>query len=121
MSCSASKSTQVKPIESSIEDFATKHFENARYATLGNADGSYSIVYSKYKNLEDLMANVRFFVFEEATQTIILEDSLSQGTVNWSSDFEIMVIARQVKTAEGGVIAKQTYYYDVKKKKKRME
>lgn len=112
---------EVKPIEvqsegAKMENLALSQF-GENYATKKNKTGSHFIVFKKYKKLEDLFATVKFFIFEEDSQSIIFQDELNAGSVSWHSNFKIIAISRNLKTDEDkNQQSTSTYYYDVKSK-----
>lgn len=118
--CKNSKSVQEQTQKESLENFALLHFNGKEYEVKENKEGDYAIVYRKDKKLDELMASVVFFIFEESTQSAIFQDKLNAGSVEWLSDTEIIAIARNVKV-EGNTVPKITYYYDVLKKQKRTD
>jgi len=44
---------------------------------------------------------VHFFIYDKKTESIVFEDKLEAGTVDWHSDYEIVAISR-VKNANDG-------------------
>jgi hypothetical protein len=88
------------------------------YGTKENKKKDYTIVFQQDKKLEDLISNVHFFIYDKKTESIVFEDKLEAGTVDWHSDYEIVAISR-VKNANDGTRTIREYYYDVQKREKR--
>jgi len=115
--------TSVKPIaapkeKSLMENLAVSHF-GEKYALKKNDSGNFIIVFKKYKKIEDLFATVKFFIFEVSSQSIIFQGELKAGSVNWYSDFILIATSRNMNTnGDKNQKSTQTYYYDVKKRKK---
>jgi len=61
---------------------------------------------------------VHFFIYDKKTESIVFEDKLEAGTVDWHSDYEIVAIYR-VKNANDGTRTIRECYYDVQKREKR--
>lgn len=120
MACSASKPTNGNTSKNELESLARQRY-GERYAVKQNESETYSIVLQKYKSIDELFANIRFFVFEHSTQSIILEDTLLQGSVKWYSGTEIITVTVNPKSEDEEGRSKTIYYYDVVKKKKRNE
>ena len=114
--CGSVKSTQEVDEAPSMEDVALSRFGD-KYASIENESGSHTIVFKKYKKMEDLFATVKFFVFEENSQSVIFQDELNAGSVSWYSDFEIIGTSRSSKTDQNQE-STTIYYYDVIKRKK---
>lgn len=116
ISCSSVKSieTDSRERESKMEKLAQSQFQE-KYTIKKNETGSHSIVFKKYKKLEDLFATVKFFIFEEESQSIIFQDELNAGSVSWQSDFKVIAISRNLKTNTEKKLT-STYYYNVKTK-----
>ena len=62
--------------------------------------------------------DVHFFIYDKKTESIVFEDKLEAGTVDWHSDYEIVAISR-VKNANDGTRTIRECYYDVQKREKR--
>jgi len=114
--CTGVKSIEGHDEGAKMEDLAHSHF-GENYATKKNETGSHFIVFKKYKKLEDLLATVKFFIFEEDSQSIIFQDVLNAGSISWHSDFKIIAISRNMKS-DANKKPTFTYYYDVNKKTK---
>ncbi len=115
--------TGTRPIEShdttvTMDSLALTHF-GEKYATKDNKTGSHIIVFKKYKELEDLFATVKFFIFEKSSQSILYQDELKGGSVAWYSEFKIIATSRTMKTEmTENQQSTSIYYYDVKQQKK---
>jgi len=114
--CTSVKLIEGHDEESKMENLAHSNF-GEDYATKKNESGSHFIVFKKYKKLEDLFATVKFFIFEENSQSIIFQDELNAGSISWHSDFKIIAISRYMLT-DANKKPSITYYYDVNKKTK---
>lgn len=118
MACSTSKPVNKNTSNNALESLAKQRY-GERYAVKQNESGTHSIVLQKYKSFEELFANIHFFIFENSTQSIILEDTLLRGSVKWHSDIEVITVS--ITTQSEGEVrhSKTIYYYDVVKKQKR--
>jgi len=80
--CISLKSIEGHGEEIQMENLAYSQF-GEDYVTRKNESGSHIIVFKKYKKLEDLFATVKFFIFEEDSQSIIFQDELNAGKISW--------------------------------------
>ena len=118
LNCSSTKFNK-QEIDSKIEQLAISHF-GKKYASKENSTGRYMLVWRKYKKMEEMMGTVDYFIFDKKTQKIIFEDHLNAGTVKWSSDYEIIAIARNIHTEQNSYIPKLSYIFNVIEGKKRV-
>jgi len=100
-----------------MEDLAYSHF-GEDYATRKNESGIHVIVFKKYKKLEDLFATVKFFIFEEDSQSIIFQDELNAGKISWHLDLKKNCHIYRYMLTDGNKKPSITYHYDINKKTK---
>lgn len=121
ISCVAIKPTQEQANQDTFKYLAQSQF-GENYATLKNSDASHLIVFRKYKKIEDLMASVKFFIYEIESESIIFQDELSSGTVKWSSKDEVIAISRnQNNDPNKKQPSTSIYYYNVRSNVKKMK
>ena len=118
LNCTGIKPIEVHETTTAMDNLALTHF-GEKYATKDNKTGSHVIVFKKYKELEDLFATVKYFIFEKSSQSLLYQDELKGGSVAWHSEFKIIATSRTMK-AELTENQESTsiYYYDVKQRKK---
>lgn len=118
-SCVSQKNNEVEEVKEDLilKEIIKSKFGNS-YAIIDNNSKDYTIVLTKHKQLYDLIASIKFFVYEKESKTIIFEDELNAGSINWKSDYEIIATARNITLENGEYIPKQVYLYNVRKKEK---
>ena len=117
-SCANIQPTQERSKDDRVlEEIAKSNFGD-NYAALENEKGDYVLVLSKYKRIEDLVANVKFFVYRKEGQSILFQDELKAGSVKWHSNYEISTISRNVNN---GRSTTATYTYNVLTKEKNIK
>ena len=104
--------------EENIDLAATEKF-GERYAIFPNESESYFIVLQKTKKLTALFPDIHFFIFEQETQTLVFDDILKQGSIEWISDKEISTISISEERDKNGLRVKEQYTYNVETKNKR--
>lgn len=115
-SCSAVRVSTVTEDEN-IHLTATEKF-GERYTIFANESESYFIVLQKTKKLTDLFPDIHFFIFEQETQTVVFDDVLKQGSIQWISDKEISTISILEERDKDGLRIKDVYTYNVYTKNK---
>lgn len=118
ISCSVKQSAEVTQKELLIEDIAFEYFAGKKYAIKTNISESHSLVFKKYKKLEDLFPDIHFFVFDHESKSIIFSDELKAGSVKWHSDYKIIAVARNLPIENSNNTRRQIYHYDVRAKQK---
>lgn len=117
-SCASVESIEDGEKTTSMESYARSEY-GENYATLENKTESHIIVFKKYKDLADLFPTVKFFIYEKESESVIFQDELNAGSINWHSDFKVIATSRNIKSDDGnGQEARSVYYYDVLERKK---
>ncbi len=121
-SCGLSQSSKKQnAAKEGFQNMAKEYFGDS-YIEKPNVDGRYVLVYRKYKDPRELMASVRFFIYDNEIQSKIFEDELNNGEVKWVADNEVMAIARHQKTSTSDDTPSRTiYYFNVEHNTKRAE
>jgi hypothetical protein len=117
VACSSVQKAQRRPKVTQIEHLALEQF-GYNYYTKANDSGSHILVFKKYKKMEDLMATIRFFIYDLETNSIIFQDDLKAGTVKWYSGFEVIAIARNLPIDSQEAPIVHRYYFNVLTKQK---
>ncbi len=115
--CTATKSN-IDNSQNNVMETISKNKFKKNYVFKPNESNTHTLVIKRFKHFEDLFMSTKFFVYDNESQIIILEDTLYQGTVDWISDNKIF--ARSVEHIPNRLTKQhRKYYYNVITKEKR--
>jgi len=96
--------------KSILENLAKEKFEE-NYFIVPNSTNKYSLVKSKTKTFREIGFDISYFVFDHASNQIIIEDALKSGYVNWEDELNIKAVNR--KLDKGNKRKKEVYLFNV--------
>lgn len=111
--CHSNKEALNESAAKSLKELAEKRF-GERYLIRENETGRYSIVSRKKKQFAQMGFDISFFIFDSELSSIIFEDELISGHLEWIGPTSIKAINRD--RAE-----RETYTYNAKTKDKEIK
>lgn len=103
-----SKSSPEKELRT-VESYAMEKFGD-NYFVVSNSSNEYSLVKSKTKTFSEIGFDISFFIFENSTSKVLVEDFLKSGYVDWIDEVTIKAVNR--KLIEGNKRKKEVYVFN---------
>jgi len=104
-------------IDVQIEAIAKEKYDG-NFILTPNSKNTFTIISQKTKAFADFGFDISYFLIDNSTGEILIEDFLKSGHVSWESDYVIKVIDRALDKENTGERIIKTYTFDVLKRQK---
>lgn len=99
-----------------IEKLAAEKFGD-NYFIVYNITNRYGLVKSKKKKFSEIGFDITYFIFDNQTNEIIIEDFLKSGYVDWEDEYTIKAVNRKI--GKDKKRNKEVYLYNVEARERR--
>ncbi|MCI5056842.1 MAG: hypothetical protein MRY83_12080 [Flavobacteriales bacterium] len=102
--------------QESLNSLAIERFKK-NYEVIPNETNEYSLVFKRFKKMEELLSSVSYFVYDHKKKNVVIQDTLSSGSVKWHSSNEVIANFKDHSSTDKRSVV---YKYDVKTREKQI-